>query len=304
MPGQPRFVIAIAGGKGGCGKTTTALGVARALAARGQSVRAIDLDTGMPNLHVLAGVDREPTLADVCEAGAAGGLQRDASGVAVVPAPRVTAEVDLESALSTVRTRCPATTLLDCPAGAGPDAVEPLRLASAVLLVSTDRPESVEDAAKTGRMARELGVPVVAAAVTRTDEPSGRTLRSLPTDRAIGIPAVGDPLAAGRSRERYGDLATLLERCARSADRPMRRPNERVGGNGHVPSGHVPSGHGPGSEASSSGASSGDARVRSDRARGKCERVRGSRVPYDRSRRSVADGIRDSSRGAHGVAPR
>ncbi|MFC6733023.1 MULTISPECIES: ParA family protein [unclassified Haladaptatus] len=55
-------MLAVAGGKGSCGKTTTTLGLARALARHGHDVVAVDTDTAMPNLHAVADVDREPGL--------------------------------------------------------------------------------------------------------------------------------------------------------------------------------------------------------------------------------------------------
>ncbi|MCO8268775.1 CDP-4-keto-6-deoxy-D-glucose-3-dehydrase, partial [Haloferax sp. AB510] len=48
-------MLAIAGGKGGSGKTTTTLGLASALDG---PVLAVDADRDMPNLHAMAGVKR------------------------------------------------------------------------------------------------------------------------------------------------------------------------------------------------------------------------------------------------------
>ena len=47
-------MIAVTGGKGGSGKTTTTVGLARALARRGASVVAADADWDLPNLTAVA----------------------------------------------------------------------------------------------------------------------------------------------------------------------------------------------------------------------------------------------------------
>ncbi|WP_227373760.1 MinD/ParA family ATP-binding protein [Haladaptatus halobius] len=115
-------MLAIAGGKGGCGKATTTLGLAGTLGRTRRPVLAADADLDMPDLHLLADVEADPNLATVV----GGGAVEDAahsppsfSGVDVVPAPQSLGEaVDLPSALS----RLVATAdhvLVDCPAGAG-----------------------------------------------------------------------------------------------------------------------------------------------------------------------------------------
>ena len=48
--------IAVASGKGGAGKTTVAVGLALALADRGEKVRLLDCDVEEPNCHVQLGV--------------------------------------------------------------------------------------------------------------------------------------------------------------------------------------------------------------------------------------------------------
>ncbi|MFW5937921.1 MAG: P-loop NTPase, partial [Halanaeroarchaeum sp.] len=50
-------MLAIAGGKGGVGKTTTALGVGVALATRRRDPVVVDADADLPNLHLVADVD-------------------------------------------------------------------------------------------------------------------------------------------------------------------------------------------------------------------------------------------------------
>lgn len=60
-------VIAVAGGKGGCGKTTAVLGLATALVALGHRPIAVDADVDLPDLHIRAGVDREPGLPSVLD---------------------------------------------------------------------------------------------------------------------------------------------------------------------------------------------------------------------------------------------
>ncbi|RDZ49114.1 CDP-4-dehydro-6-deoxy-D-gulose 4-reductase, partial [Haloferax sp. Atlit-10N] len=44
-------MLAIAGGKGGCGKTTIALGVGQALGTPTRPALVVDTDRDMPNLH-------------------------------------------------------------------------------------------------------------------------------------------------------------------------------------------------------------------------------------------------------------
>jgi len=214
-PRPPSHVIAIAGGKGGCGKTTTTLGLARSLVDRGIRTRAVDLDSGMPNLHRLAGVEREPTLGAVEDGRNSGSdpgavVQRERHGVEVVAAPRATGSVDVPAALSEVALGDGAT-LLDCPAGAGPGVATPLREADAAILVGTDRPQGVEDAAKTGRMARSLGVHVLGAVVTRTESVSAGVRAELAAERVVGIPFARDPLSDGHVLERLRRVVGWVE---------------------------------------------------------------------------------------------
>lgn len=202
-------MLAIAGGKGGGGKTTTTLGLATALDGR---IVAVDVDCDMPDLHAMAGVDRDPTLADLPGGDPAEVAQphptRD--GVAVIPAPRLDEAAALPASLSRLGAAA-APTLLDCPAGAGPDAVRPLRAADAALVVSSLCAPALRDAAKTAAMARAVGTPVVGAALTRCRAAPDAVSELLDCPVLATVPKASPPvLDAGVVREAYARLANNL----------------------------------------------------------------------------------------------
>lgn len=192
-------MLAIAGGKGGCGKTTTAVGLARGLAALGTRPLVVDADLDMPDLHHRTGVDRQPGI------GAA--LDRDDPRAVAQPGGRFP-ELDVlpcagaETATAAAlferlagqpdEGRSGDPVLLDCPAGASSDAAAPLRAADRSVLVSTPRERSLRDAAKTAAMARELDAPPAAVVVVRSD---GRVDPSelLGCSSVVHVPELSEP---------------------------------------------------------------------------------------------------------------
>jgi len=205
-------MLAIAGGKGGCGKTTTTLGIAAALARAGRRVVAIDADRDMPDLHVAAGVPGEPTAAAVADGTPPESVLRPVPGrprVGVVPAaPGVS-----RSAIRTAIARCralDAVGLVDCPAGAGPGAVDPIRVADRVVVVTTGRPAGVRDAAKTARIAASLDTPVAAVVVAGTDSPPPAVGRHFDPDPIV-TGAVAEPLSAAGARAHRELVASVWQ---------------------------------------------------------------------------------------------
>ena len=223
-------MLAVAGGKGGCGKTTTTLGLAAALVRQRKSAVVADADREMPNLHAMAGVAREPGLDAVAEGWparmVAGTADPPALGVEVVPAARGPPNAGGGSSpgkcvLARLREVQDAV-LLDCPAGAGPDATAPLRVADVAVVVTTAEPACLRDAAKTAAMARELGTSVAGAVVScAEDSPEG-------VEGLLGCPVLGvvpdaggrngirsgactDPLADDRVRAAYDRLLSALQ---------------------------------------------------------------------------------------------
>ena len=168
-------MLAIAGGKGGCGKTTTAIGLARALATLGTRPLVVDADIDMPDLHHRTEVDREPGITAAVESGNPRSVAQRSSrfpGIDVVPcdgADTATAAALFERLANRTDGQADAPILLDCPAGASPDAAAPLRAADRAVLVSTPRAQSLRDAAKTAAMARELDTEPVGVVLVRSD---------------------------------------------------------------------------------------------------------------------------------------
>jgi len=160
-------MLAVAGGKGGGGKTTVTLCLARRLAERGHAPVVVDADVDMPNLHVLAEVDRRPTAsALVSDVHIEEVLHRSPRlpGVNVVTAgepPSTGQALDRLDAWH-------GPVLVDCPAGAGEDAIGPLRECDRTVLVTTTAREALADTHKTGAVARRLGADPLFALVRAT----------------------------------------------------------------------------------------------------------------------------------------
>ena len=202
-------MLAITGGKGGVGKTTTVLGLSVALDA---PVVAADADPDMPDLHALAGVDREPTLADLDTGGVDAVAQSHpvGSGVSLLPAPPI-GEADavdrsLERLAATDRP-----SVVDCPGGAGPDAAAPLRVADAVVLVTTLCAPALRDAAKTAAIARTLDTPVSGVVLTRTRSAPDAVVDLLDCPILASVPAADPPVLDDEAvRAAYGRLGRTL----------------------------------------------------------------------------------------------
>ncbi|QSG05075.1 RecA-superfamily ATPase implicated in signal transduction, inactivated [Halapricum desulfuricans] len=188
-------MLAIAGSKGGCGKTTTTLGVAGAFARAETPALAIDADRQMPDLHVTAGVDREPTLASLEDADA-GAIAQPVSGlpgVSVLPGPKPAESVNVQRALEHLDSG-DSQVLVDCPSGTGPDLTDPLAAADAVVVVTTDSGQSIADAETTVEVADRLGVPVAGAIVTMADDRDAAEAR-LDVPVLATVPESESPLA-------------------------------------------------------------------------------------------------------------
>ena len=196
-------MLAIAGGKGGSGKTTTALGVAGALAQRRRRPLVVDCDLDAPNLHLRAGVDRNPGV-DAPNPETVAHEAVALPGVDVLPAGDADSS-DLELTLDALPSDRPV--LLDCPAGASEAATRPLRVADATVLVTTLGRESVEDAVKTAAMARAVGASRCVAAVSRESSVPDGLRAALGAPEVVAVPDVPAPFTADAATAAYARLA-------------------------------------------------------------------------------------------------
>lgn len=168
------FAIAVASGKGGVGKTTTALNLGAALADDGFDVAVVDVDLGMANLAGYVGLDPEATLHDVL-AGTAPlrSAYYDAYGMTIVPGATDLerfADADarrLERVVDELRADHQVV-ILDAGAGLSHDIAAAIAAADGVLLVTTAALSSLTDAGKTGKLVEKLDRPVVGAVFART----------------------------------------------------------------------------------------------------------------------------------------
>lgn len=196
-------MLAVTGGKGGAGKTTTALGLGVSLSNRRREPIVIDADVDMPNLHIRAGVPDTGL-----ETLASGGTIDEAAtesdrypGVSIVGA---TPGTDLEAALRNVVTDRPV--VLDGAAGASERAVKPLRHADSAVVVTRATPASVTDAVKSIRMSRAVETPVAGVLLSRAESVPAEIPETLGAGPVHAVPPVDRPIADGRARHAYDEI--------------------------------------------------------------------------------------------------
>jgi septum site-determining protein MinD len=189
-------ILAVAGGKGGVGKTTVAYNIAAALSAV-----VVDGDLGMANLPT----GRGPTLHDVL-AGRADPWEAVRAGpVDVLPCGRSLAGARaaelgrLREALTSIEPER-GSVVVDCPAGMRADAGVPLAVADATVLVAAPEPFALADTLRTRELARELDAGVAGVVLNRViGEMPTATVRSAlgaPVETVPADPRVGHSVCA------------------------------------------------------------------------------------------------------------
>lgn len=171
---MPGHVFAVASGKGGVGKTTTAINLGIALRMHDRSVVIVDGDLGMPNLGTMVGVDHDPTIHEVLagEADLDAALVEVADGFYLVPGnPDLTgfaaADPDeLRAFVDALADRFEFV-VLDTGAGLSYESVLPLEIADEVVFVTTADPSSLTDTQKTLEVAERLETPIRGVVLTR-----------------------------------------------------------------------------------------------------------------------------------------
>lgn len=149
-------VIAVSSGKGGVGKTNISLNTAIGLADLGYSVCVIDADIGLSNIEILAGVSTHRKLSDMIKYGLSiediitmgpGGISMISGGSGLNELRVITDESSLKKLLYEIQKLQEKYDyiIIDTGAGISQAVTDFIRIADAVIVVSTPDPTSIMD---------------------------------------------------------------------------------------------------------------------------------------------------------------
>jgi len=186
-------VYAIAGGKGGVGKTTVTANVGIALQQAGYDVAAIDADLAMTNLGELLDVETETGIHHVLSGKTAveDVLVEGPAGLDIVPGTGGLDEVgnadpaNLREAIAPLR-ESHDIVLVDTGAGVSHQSLVALGLADATVLVTTASAVAATDAGKTAAMVDRVDGTIAGVVVTRTEDDQG-TGADIATTLGVGL---------------------------------------------------------------------------------------------------------------------
>jgi septum site-determining protein MinD len=201
-------IYALAGGKGGVGKTTSTVNLGAALRAAGHDVVVVDADLAMANLGAMVPLPSGPTLHDVLAGDASlhealvwlpsdGPPTRsppdEGPYLVAVPGSRsldAFADADPGGLNGVLRSLADAADFVVCDTGAGlsHESAVPLGVADGVVVVTTPDPVAIADAKKTIDFAERAGGTVVGAVLTYADEETDVSM--LADELGVGMLAV------------------------------------------------------------------------------------------------------------------
>jgi septum site-determining protein MinD len=168
------YVCTVAGGKGGVGKTTTAVNAAAVLQEAGHDVVVVDADLGMANLGEMLGIDYDRSLHEILAGNStvSEALTDTHGGMTVIPGEQsleAFADADpakLRKVIKTLRNAYDAV-LVDTGAGLSHETTVPLGLADGILLVTTPDDVAVGDTVKTAQLAERVDGDIIGGLITR-----------------------------------------------------------------------------------------------------------------------------------------
>ncbi|MBS3108168.1 cell division ATPase MinD [Candidatus Woesearchaeota archaeon] len=172
--------IAIAGAKGGIGKTTTALNLAAALKSFNHSVIVVDGNISTPNIGLHVGVSKFPINLHHALSGKnhiTEAIYNHPSGISIVPASISIDDLSnakVEKLPSTIRglTGLADFVLIDTSAGLSRETLSALKAADSIIVVTNPEMPSVTEALKTIKLSEKFRKDVLGVVVTRTKKDS------------------------------------------------------------------------------------------------------------------------------------
>lgn len=165
--------IGLLSGKGGVGKTTTAINLAAGLISLGKQSIIVDANVTTPNIGLhLGSAANEITLHHVLKGKNTihDAVQRHSSGIYFVPGSLAVEDMEKLklSNLKSIKELKADFIIVDGAAGLGKEALATLEYCDELLIVTNPELPAMTDALKTIRIAEELGKQIKGVIVTRT----------------------------------------------------------------------------------------------------------------------------------------
>ncbi|MFT7615905.1 MAG: cell division ATPase MinD [Candidatus Woesearchaeota archaeon] len=168
-------IVAIAGAKGGSGKTTVSINLACAINSFHRDVLVVDCNLHKPNVGIYLGFTHTPKSihsALMGEHKITEAMYKHPSGVVLIPGNMSMDELEhlhhteknIQNVLNDLVDTCQIV-LVDTPSGIGGEAKSIISACHKVILVTTPDMVSITDTLKTAKLAQELGKPVIGVIV-------------------------------------------------------------------------------------------------------------------------------------------
>lgn len=191
-------IIVITSGKGGVGKTTTAINLAAAMNYLGKDVLVVDANLTTPNIGIHLNSPEVPVNLNHVLKGKAEPFEavyEHESGIKIMPASLSIKELKKTKAekLKDIKKdlkKISEYVILDCAAGLGEEAACSLETADELIIVTNPEMPAITDALKTVKFAEEMNKQVMGVIVTRVQ----RDNIELPADvvkEMLEIPILG-----------------------------------------------------------------------------------------------------------------
>ncbi len=168
-------IIVITSGKGGVGKTTTAINLGAAMNHFGKDVLVIDGNLSTPNVGIHLGSPEVPVnlnhvlnnKAELEEA-----IYEHESGLKIVPASLSMKEMKKTTPekLKSIRKdleKISDYVIIDCAAGLGEEAEAAINLADEIIIITNPEMPAITDALKAVKLAEQMKKPVIGAIITK-----------------------------------------------------------------------------------------------------------------------------------------